>query len=50
MAAIIYNLGRELEHFGHSVTYVFQLTCMHQRVFPTVCAAIGIVRRSTHRT
>ncbi len=24
VAAIIYNLGRELEHFGHSVTYVFQ--------------------------
>src|SRR5258708_19078145 len=24
VAAIIYNLGRELEHFGHRVTYVFQ--------------------------
>src|SRR5260370_24290924 len=24
VAAIIYNLGRELERFGHRVTYVFQ--------------------------
>jgi glycosyltransferase involved in cell wall biosynthesis len=24
VAAIIYNLGRELEHFGHQISYVFQ--------------------------